>query len=100
MRNALLSSVSHDLKTPLAAIAGAAGSLIEDEVGPRRELVLTITEEADRLNRLISDLLDMTRLEAGALQVRKNGKLWRNCRCYTHASQRPTLRPPGYDSYS
>ena len=71
MRNALLSSVSHDLKTPLAAIAGAAGSLIEDEVGPRRELILTITEEADRLNRLISDLLDMTRLESGALQVRK-----------------------------
>jgi two-component system, OmpR family, sensor histidine kinase KdpD len=71
MRNALLSSISHDLKTPLAAITGAAGSLMEDEVGSRLELVQTITEEADRLNRLISDLLDMTRLEAGALLVRK-----------------------------
>jgi two-component system sensor histidine kinase KdpD len=71
MRNALLSSISHDLKTPLAAITGAAGSLIDNEVGPRRELVQTIMEEADRLNRLISDLLDMTRLEAGALKIRK-----------------------------
>ncbi len=71
MRNALLSSVSHDLKTPLAAITGAASNLIESEVGTRRELVQTITEEADRLNHLIRDLLDMTRLEAGALQVRK-----------------------------
>ena len=71
MRNALLSSVSHDLKTPLAAITGAASSLLEDEAGTHRELVQTISEEADRLNRLIQNLLDMTRLESGAVQVRK-----------------------------
>jgi two-component system sensor histidine kinase KdpD len=70
-RNALLSSISHDLKTPLTTITGAAGSLIEGESGPRLELLLTISEEADRLNRVISDLLDMTRLEAGVLKVRK-----------------------------
>jgi two-component system sensor histidine kinase KdpD len=71
MRNALLSSVSHDLKTPLAAITGAASSLIEDTAGECRDLAQTIAEEADRLNRLIRNLLDMTRLEAGAVQVRK-----------------------------
>ena len=70
-RNALLSSVSHDLKTPLAAITGAASSLLEEVTGTRRELVLTIGEEADRLNRLIRNLLDMTRLESGAVQVEK-----------------------------
>jgi two-component system sensor histidine kinase KdpD len=70
-RNALLSSISHDLKTPLAAITGAATSLMEDATGECRELAQTITEEADRLNRLIRNLLDMTRLEAGAVQVRK-----------------------------
>jgi two-component system sensor histidine kinase KdpD len=75
MRNALLSSISHDLKTPLAGIMGAAGDLLEGEVGTRRELVQTISEEADRLNRLIRNLLDMTRLEAGALQVRKEWHL-------------------------
>jgi two-component system sensor histidine kinase KdpD len=70
-RNALLSSISHDLKTPLAAITGAATSLIYDTTGECRELAQTIAEEADRLNRLIRNLLDMTRLEAGAVQVRK-----------------------------
>ncbi len=71
MRNALLSSMSHDLKTPLAAITGAASSLMEDSTGECRDLAQTIAEEADRLNRLIRNLLDMTRLEAGAVQVRK-----------------------------
>ncbi len=70
-RNALLSSISHDLKTPLAAITGAASSLIDDTTGECRDLALTIAEEADRLNRLIRNLLDMTRLEAGAVEVRK-----------------------------
>jgi two-component system sensor histidine kinase KdpD len=44
---------------------------MDDENGPRRELVMTISEEADRLNRLIRNLLDMTRLESGAVQVQK-----------------------------
>jgi two-component system sensor histidine kinase KdpD len=75
-RNALLSSVSHDLRTPLAAITGAASSL-RDDVGrlsepTRRDLAETISDEAQRLNRLIGDLLDMTRLESGALRARKS----------------------------
>jgi two-component system sensor histidine kinase KdpD len=70
-----LSSVSHDLRTPLATITGAASSLLEemDRLDPaaRQELLQAIREEADRLNRLVNDLLDMTRLESGAIQVRK-----------------------------
>ena len=70
-RNALLSSISHDLKTPLAAITGAADNLIDGTTGESRDLAQTIAEEADRLNRLIRNLLDMTRLEAGAVHVQK-----------------------------
>jgi two-component system sensor histidine kinase KdpD len=73
LRNALLSSVSHDLRTPLAAITGAASSLLDDaeavEPEARRELTATIFEEADRLNRLVRNLLDMTRLQSGAIHV-------------------------------
>ena len=73
-RSALLSSVSHDLRTPLAAITGAATSL-RDGAGlgdsTRSELARTIAEEAQRLNRLIGNILDMTRLESGSLRVRK-----------------------------
>jgi two-component system, OmpR family, sensor histidine kinase KdpD len=69
MRNALLSAVSHDIKTPLASIYGAATSLLveEDRFSPadRREMVESIAEEAERLNRVVSNLLDMTRLDAG-----------------------------------
>jgi two-component system sensor histidine kinase KdpD len=75
-RSALLSSVSHDLRTPLAAITGAATSLRDDDgalpEATRRELADTIAEEAQRLNRLIGDLLEMTRLESGTLRVRKD----------------------------
>ncbi|MFI5371522.1 MAG: DUF4118 domain-containing protein [Candidatus Eisenbacteria bacterium] len=74
MRNALLSTVSHDLRTPLAAITGAASSLRDDtglDAGTRRELAETISDEAVRLNRLVGGLLDMTRLESGAVRVRK-----------------------------
>jgi two-component system sensor histidine kinase KdpD len=75
MRSALLSSVSHDLRTPLAAITGAASSL-RDGSGlteeTRRELAETISEEAQRLNRLIGNLLEMTRLESGAVVARKD----------------------------
>ena len=70
LRNALLSSVSHDLRTPLAAITGAASTLLDDERVPadvRRELLQTVFEEADRLARLVTNLLDMTRLESGGL---------------------------------
>ncbi|HEX3855341.1 MAG TPA: sensor histidine kinase KdpD [Polyangiaceae bacterium] len=73
MRSSLLSSVSHDLRTPLAVVTGAASTLLEDTVdaATRRELTETILQEAQRLNRLVRNLLDMTRLEAGALRVKK-----------------------------
>jgi two-component system sensor histidine kinase KdpD len=73
-RNALLSSVSHDLRTPLAAITGAASGLRDGatfDAATRRELADTIVDEAQRLNRLVGDLLDLTRLESGALRARK-----------------------------
>jgi two-component system sensor histidine kinase KdpD len=72
LRNALLSSVSHDLRTPLAAITGATSILLEkgDAVPPsvRRDLVASIDGEARRLNRLLANLLDITRLEAGQVE--------------------------------
>jgi two-component system sensor histidine kinase KdpD len=75
LRNSLLSTVSHDLRTPLTAIAGAASGLLEEhaslDTSKRHELCQTIAEEAHRLNRLVNNLLDMTRLEAGAIQVHK-----------------------------
>ena len=75
MRNAILSSVSHDLRTPLATITGAASSLAEEQrvldPAARRELSRSIYREADRLDRLLKNLLDMMRLEAGAVQLSK-----------------------------
>jgi two-component system sensor histidine kinase KdpD len=75
LRAALLTSISHDLRTPLAAILGAAGSLdrFYDVLGPaaRRELLRTIQDEAERLSRFVGNLLDMTRLEAGALAPKR-----------------------------
>jgi len=75
MRNAILSSVSHDLRTPLATITGAASGLLEGhetmEPASRKELARSIYDEAHRLDRLVRNLLDMTRLEAGAVQLQK-----------------------------
>ena len=75
MRNAILSSVSHDLRTPLATITGAASSLAVErgELDPvaRRELAQSIYRESERLDRLLKNLLDLMRLEAGAVQLRK-----------------------------
>src|SRR5512135_1091497 len=75
LRNTLLSSVSHDLRTPLAAITGAASTLLQKDVtfetAERHELLMTIYEEAEHLNHIIRNVLDMTRLEAGAIKVKK-----------------------------
>jgi two-component system, OmpR family, sensor histidine kinase KdpD len=71
LRTALLNSVSHDLRTPLASIKASASSLLDGEVewGPaeREEFLTTINTEVDRLTRLVHNLLDMSRIEAGAL---------------------------------
>lgn len=72
LQAALLNSISHDLRTPLVTITGALssleeGPLLDDEI--RRNLIETAREEADRLNRLVGNLLNMTRLEAGAMRV-------------------------------
>jgi len=68
-RNALLNAVSHDIKTPLASIYGAATSLLEEETRltpvARHELVESISDEAERLNRVVNNLLEMTSLDAG-----------------------------------
>jgi two-component system, OmpR family, sensor histidine kinase KdpD len=75
LRTTLLSSLSHDLRTPLGSIEGAASSLLhEPEALPmevRRDLVETILEESRRMTRLVANLLDMVRVEAGGLTVRK-----------------------------
>jgi two-component system sensor histidine kinase KdpD len=75
LQNALLNSISHDLRTPLVSITGALTTLeAQGETlarAARRSLVETAREEADRLNRLVGNLLDMTRLEAGALKVKR-----------------------------
>jgi two-component system sensor histidine kinase KdpD len=75
LRNALLSSISHDLRTPLAAIMASASSLSEfgDTFGAevRQDLATTIQEEAERLDTFVANLLNMTRLEAGALKIQK-----------------------------
>ena len=66
LRAALLSSVSHDLRTPLTAILAAAAELRQ---GATAELVDSIEAEAERLNRFVANLLDMARVEAGALKL-------------------------------
>jgi two-component system sensor histidine kinase KdpD len=74
LRSALLTSISHDLRTPLSSILGSASSL--KNYGPtlddaaKQELLGSILEEAERLNRFIANLLDMTRLESGAIAPR------------------------------
>jgi two-component system sensor histidine kinase KdpD len=71
LRSALLTSISHDLKTPLAAVLGAAGALqhlaVKLSDDQKADLLATIIDESERLNRFIANLLDMTKLESGAL---------------------------------
>jgi two-component system, OmpR family, sensor histidine kinase KdpD len=76
VRDALLDSLSHDLRTPLASIAGAATSLrtLGDKMNPaeRRELLSSIEEETGRLARFVANLLAMSRIEAGGLKVNRD----------------------------
>src|SRR5579863_3372343 len=71
LRSALLTSISHDLKTPLAAVLGAASTLrdLGGKLGDaeKADLLATVIAESERLNRFIANLLDMTRLESGAI---------------------------------
>lgn len=76
LRSSLLSAVSHDLRTPLAAIAGAASSLDanikRDSIdGANQELLETIVDESQRLTRLVENLLHMTRLSSGKVQINR-----------------------------
>jgi two-component system sensor histidine kinase KdpD len=74
LRAALLNSISHDLRTPLSTVLGSATTLLDfgGDLRPEiyRDLLESIREEAHRLNRYVGDLLDMTRLEGGALNTR------------------------------
>lgn len=76
MRSSLLSAVSHDLRTPLASITGAASTLRSQggrlPAETKDELLESISEEAERLGRLVSNLLDMTRLESGGVELRRD----------------------------
>jgi len=73
LKTALLDSVSHDLRTPLASIRAAAGSLMDPDLRwsaeERQQSARTIDLEAERLNRLVTNLLDMSRIEAGGLRA-------------------------------
>jgi two-component system sensor histidine kinase KdpD len=75
LRAAMFSSVTHDLRTPLASIKAGVTSLLDESttLGPDRErdLLLTILEETDRLNRLVGNILDLARIRAGALIPRR-----------------------------
>jgi len=76
LKSALLSSVSHDLRTPLSAIKASATVLLKEDQAldptTRQDLLSAINEETDRLNRLVGDLLDMSRIEAGALRLKRD----------------------------
>jgi len=76
LKTALLNAVSHDLKTPLASIIASAGSLLQEDIAwtdeERHEFARAIEEEAGYLNRLVTNLLDLSRIEAGALRPDKD----------------------------
>jgi two-component system sensor histidine kinase KdpD len=75
LRTALINAVSHDLRTPLASIIASAGSLLQEDVRwkaeDRREFTQAIVEEAERLDRLVGNLLDLSRIEAGSIRPEK-----------------------------
>ena len=96
MKSSLISTVSHELRTPLSAIKGYASTLLADDVAwdpeSQREFLGIISVEADRLNALVTDLLDMSRIEAGQLTVTRT-----MCRLpdLVHNAVQQALPPPG-----
>jgi two-component system, OmpR family, sensor histidine kinase KdpD len=76
LRKALLDAVSHDLRTPLSSILASAGSLLQRDIEwtgeERREFAEAIENEAERLNRLVGNLLDLSRIEAGSIRPEKS----------------------------
>ena len=95
-RGALMNSVSHDLRTPLPPVLGSATTLIDygDTLTPavRADLLLSIREEAERLNRYVGDLLDMTRLEGGGLNIKSD---WTDVRDVLNAAAQRISRRLG-----
>lgn len=95
-RGALMNSVSHDLRTPLSTVLGASTTLIDlgDRLKPavRADLLLSIREEAERLSRYVGDLLDMTRLEGGGLNIRAD---WVDVRDVLNAAGKRVARRLG-----
>lgn len=71
VRNSLLNSVSHDLRTPLSTIEGVASTLLERATNHERELLQSIVDESRRLTRLVENLLDMARLDAGGIALNR-----------------------------
>jgi two-component system sensor histidine kinase KdpD len=75
MRNVLLSSISHDFRTPLATIVGSTSTLLDEQAhiddGRRRQLLAGVLDEAQRMNRLVGDLLDVTRLSSGVVALKR-----------------------------
>lgn len=97
-RASLLSSISHDLKTPLATITGAVSSLrqLGDRMKPesRDDLLATIEEESDQLTRFVANLLDMTKIEAGVVNAKRE---WLDIRDVINTTVERALRHyPGY----
>ena len=95
LRAAILSAVSHDLRTPLAGIKASVTSLLQEDVDwtpeARREFLVTIAEETDRLNALVGNLLDMSRLQTDALEIMPSRVGWKRCfRPPCTASRSPT----------
>lgn len=73
LRNSLLNSISHDLRTPLSVMGSSASGLLEGEgqlpAGPQRQMVQTINDEAQRMTHIVNNILDMTKLESGAVTI-------------------------------
>lgn len=96
LKSSLLSSVSHELRSPLAAIKASVSSLRSKEVTwedeARTELLTTVEEEIDHLNILVGNLLDMSRIEAGALKPQKKPNVLREIISTVHGRMRQRLQ--------